>query len=376
MSARAKRTTTTVIEGEEGDDTERPEEPLEEDVLRALVELDTANEIRWQIWRVSNPNPGFCFELSSAEVSVARISQDAGAGKYKVKGIKHTGEYFKSTTVVIATAPKTQTPTIIAPPAQDNTLLIAMMQQSQEFSRQQTAVLTAMIGKPAREIPWAAIVAASPLLLKEFKDFLKKDNADDASMERVLKLVTVVEKLRGNDKESPSSWTDIIRDALPSLASAFNRGAAPQPVSQASARVAFPVQLAPPSSREILGENIETPEAIEPTAEILMMNWLRDKLNELIANAAANKNPELRAEVFCDDLPIYVPEAMVIQMLNAENWFEQLQTFEPRVLAYPAWFAELRDCILETLSPDGEDEHGERHTRPAAPSAGPEAADA
>lgn len=370
MVAKTVTKTVEITNGDGIESEDAPPEKLEDDVIRALTELEGADEVRWQVHRVSQPNPGYCSpELSTAELTLQRISTDHGPGRYKIRGLKQNGQYFRSATVTIADVAKQKDATIdilTALKEKNNggddrmfTLLMGMMQQN-------SAVITAALTKPQSDFPWPALLSASPLLITALKDVFKNTSSDDA-MEKLLKQLTLVEKLRGDDKKEGSSWTDIIRDALPALQSMVSRsgaahgiGAAPSAVQPVAARVIAGTQqslsVADHSETDaVRSTDIETPEAVEPTIEMMGMNWIKAKLEELIANAAQNKNPELRAEVFVDDLPAYVPESLIVEMLSRDDWFEQLSKFDPRVISYHGWFSELRDCILETFQPDGEE---------------------
>lgn len=358
-----KRVVTTTEEHLEGIDSEEtPPEKLDDDVIRALVELEGSDEITWTVTRVSEPNSGFCGEMSTVELSKRRIAEAYGPGRYRVLGRKPDGSYYKSGRIAIAT------PTT---PASDKNsdlleslkgkmndngmlpLLLAMIQNNGQ-------IVAAALAKPESksEIPWTALLAATPAALVAVKEFFKNDT-DSQSMEKLLKQLTILEKLRGDDSKG-SSWQDIIRDGLQTL-----RGMGPvpgpklQPVS-ARAVMATPDMVSGTQPFPVVFH--ETPEAIEPTQENLTMDWLRKKLDELLQNAAQNKNPELRAELLLDDLPPFIPESLIKSMLMREDWFEQLCSFDSRVLSYHGWFSELRECIVETLSPDGvsNDERPER----------------
>lgn len=338
MTKKVTRTT----EEEILDGTEPSEDRLDDDVIRALTELEGADDIRWQVHRVSQPNPGFCPpELTTAELTMHRISE-FGPGRYRVKGLRPNGQYYKSAMVTIAAPVKSSTSefeTVLASLKKgegdgDRTLLLAMMNQN-------TQILTAALSRqhPQSNFPWSAIITASPLLITALKDFVIKPDSDEKSMEKILKLVTVMEKLRGDGKETSSNWADIIRDALPSLSAMVTRPIPPQPVA---VRV-MPQRQADVSSQE----TIATPEAVQPTVENMSFDWLQRKLEELLQNAADNKNPELRAEVFIDDLPKFIPESYFVQLLSTDDWFEKLSTFEPRVIHYKGWFEEFHECLLE-----------------------------
>lgn len=364
-----KVTTTTTEELADGVENEKPEQ-LDDDVIRALTELEGADEITWTVTRLSEPNSGFCGEMSTVEISKRRIAEAYGPGRYRVQGTRPDGKYFKSGRISIATP---------ARDASDKTadlvealkgnkngdtsmlpLLLAMIQSN-------STIVSAALARPVepkKEIPWTALLTATPVALTALKSFFKNDN-DSESMEKLLKQLTILEKLKGDDKGG-SSWPDIIRDGLSSLRemAPFAGGArTPQPVSAHVVSTASPgVRGQIPVSASIP----ETPEAIEPTPENLTMDWLRKKIDELLQNAAQNKNPELRAELLLDDLPPFIPESMIKNMLTRDDWFEQLSAFDNRVLSYHGWFNELRECILETLDPDGvsNNERSERASNP------------
>lgn len=365
----ATRRKITTEETEEPEDTSAKTPELDEDVVRALVEIDSANEIRWQIIRVSNPNSGYCFELSTAELSLDRIAKDAGPGKYRVRGIKQDGTYYKSATLTVSQPirpPAGATP----PPGADGStmqLLTLMMQSSQAAAAEQTKVLTALISKPASQIPWPALIAAAPLLIKEARDIFRQPDKDDASMERVLKLVTIVEKLKGKDDgNGNTNWADVVREGLSQVSAVAAARFGVDPNSPRSTPVQGTVIRHDANARTALSHTADAiptsddvrraadTEAVEPTIQMLGEQWLRTQLDTLLVAAANNKNPELRGELFCDELPAYLPEAMVVAMLSADDWFATLQNFDARVASYPAWFTELRDTILETLEPKGD----------------------
>lgn len=361
----AKKTVTTTVEQDADSIETAVPEKLDDDVLRALTELEGADEITWTVTRLSEPNSGYCGDMSTVEISKRRIAEAYGPGRYRVQGTRPDGKYFRSAKISIASPLKPasgiddKTAELIdslkGNKSNDNMLplLLAMIQNNGQ-------IVAAALAKPETksEIPWTALLAATPAALVAVKEFFKNDT-DSQSMEKLLKQLTILEKLRGDDSKG-SSWQDIIRDGLQTL-----RGMAPVPGPKLQPVSARAVMAAPDM---VLGTQPfpvvfhETPEAIEPTQENLTMDWLRKKLDELLQNAAQNKNPELRAELLLDDLPPFIPESLIKSMLMREDWFEQLCSFDSRVLSYHGWFSELRECIVETLSPDGvsNDERSER----------------
>lgn len=349
----AKKKVITTTEEVDSVDDHEPAEKLDDDILRALVELEGSDEVTWSVTRVSEPNSGYCGDMSTVEISKRRIAEVYGPGRYRVQGTRPDGKYFKSAKISIAAPLKSangadKTAELIES-LKDKSgdsmtpLLLAMISSN-------SSIVTAALARPAepkKEIPWGALFAGAPLALTAIKDFFQ-NNSDSDAMEKLLKQLTLLEKLRGEENKG-STWQDLIRDGLSAV-----RGMVPAPVPRPAHAVATAHVSNSHGSVPAAIPAIETPVAIEPTQENLTMDWLRKKLDELLQNAAQNKNAELRAEVLLDDLPPFIPESIIKDMLSRDDWFEQLTAFDNRVLNYFGWFNELRECILETLDPDGE----------------------
>lgn len=375
---RAKQVRRTVTEEVvDGDDTatESNEEKLDDDVVRALTELEGANEIRWQIHRQSQPDPGYCGECTTAELSLLYVAEQYGPGRYQIKGIKPDGTYYKSGRITITKGAKKPDGSTVAAEllagmkadSGNNQLLIAMMQMQSQVAQASAAaqaqVMSALIGKPDKEFPWKEIIVASPLVLTGLKEFfVSKDDSND-SMERLLKQLTIVEKLRGDDNKG-STWTDILRDALPSLSQLVSRPAAGGQHGAVQSPASRPAAHAPPQlpatgnaiATDSAQPSIETPDAIAPPVEIQAADFFRVKFEELLRNAADDKDPELRAELFLDDLPSYISETMILEMLSAGDWFEKLCLFDVRVSNYRGWFTNLREYLLHAVQNADDDE--------------------
>lgn len=347
----AKKVTTTTTETDEQE--EKAAESLPDEIVRALSELDGADDVKWNITRLGGANPGFCPPaMTTVELTLENIARRHGPGHYRIKGNRSNGTYFTSATVTIAEPNQ--------PVSDVNSLLQAMQKKEGAGStdlmgmmlammQSNTQIVTAALSKPTTSIPWAQIVTAAPLMLTAVKEFFKS-NSDNDAMEKLLKQLTLVEKLRGDDK--PTNWADIVRDALPGLQSMVGRSPQPSTIpTHAISKIAQPgasmQQSAIPNvSAEALNE---TPEAVMPPMEPMIAEFLRPRIVEWLNNAAANKDTELRAEVFLDDIAGMVPDNIIKDQLTTEDWFEKLCAIDSRVHQYPGWFTELRDAILSLL---------------------------
>lgn len=349
----AKRTTTTEIVDDDATERDREtKDELPDDVIRALVELEGADDIRWIISRKSQPNPGYCGELTTSELSLYRIAQDYGPGRYQIRGIKPDGTYYKSATVPIAEPVKKDNSAMFAELMKKSgssepsmmPLLMAMMQSS-------TQITVAALNRanqpppPKSEFPWAAALSAAPALLLAFKEFTKNNN-DTESMDKILKQLTILDKLKGSDKDS--SWPDVVRDLASSLPAVFagrNVPSNPTPVDV--------TQL--PTTPDVDQPAIELPSPTESDPQHMnLLAFLRQQLTALVEAAQRNRNFELQAELLLEELSI-LPQAIqaqVVGMLQRDDWFDALCAFDARLQPYRGWFDGLRATLFELMHDD------------------------
>lgn len=342
-------------------DAEAPvSEELPEEVLRALVELEGSDDIRWQIHRISQPNNGYCGTLATVELTLDRITQDYGPGRYQVKGIKPSGEYFKSARISIA-APfrSSELPDIaeLMKKSGDQSLMPLLLGMMQSNSQIVTAALTRPAQQtPAKEIPWAAIIASAPATLLAVKEFFKNNSENDAT-EKLLKQLTVLDKLKGDDGKN-SSWPDVVREALSSVPAIIGRPAAPPPAAPVHSTIS---QLAAPARipDNATTQSVETPVAVEPTEEHMFQEFLRRRLDTLIEAAAKNRNPELQAELLLEEvgsLPEFFANLLINELTNNADWFEKLIQYDARIANYQGWMTELHSALVDLIQQDKQDD--------------------
>jgi len=81
---------------------------------------------------------------------------------------------------------------------------------------------------------------------------------------------------------------------------------------------------------------------------------LKQQLQFLLRQAAANKDPELYAELLLDQ----AGEERVLAFVGQENAIDQLISLNGEVQNYRGWFEQLREAILELTAPDDASENG------------------
>lgn len=341
---------TTLPPDGEVEDIEENEE-LDSDVLRALTELEGAGSVTWQIHRESQPDPGFCGELTTGELSLRTIAERWGPGRYQVKGIQPGGQYFKSRRMTIAKglndSPLHKVANELkeslagkpAPQTDQTQLMLHMMQQN-------TQVLVAALNRPqAPAFDYRPLLTAIPGALVAMRDLFKPAQ-DSSALDSLLKGVKLAKELSGDSKGS-ESWGDIVKEALPAARELFASRGAPQP-SQAISR-----------PTPMLTREIPTPEAVAPTPELpppqeaddmkqlKLLSFLREQLALLLRRAAENRNPEVYAEVFLDSIPPEFDVEIILAAFQRPDWFEMLCSFEPNATHYQGWLTQFRESVLE-----------------------------
>lgn len=373
------KTTTTVVEDVPASEKA---DVIEEDVLRALVELDSGSDVRWQIIRTSGVEGerGYCGTMATIDLTQENIAEKYGPGKYQVKGIRQNGTYFKSGHIEVsksAIPPKMDSSKDLLNSLQGKNssddmfkFMTLMMSMQQEASKQMTSVLTALISKPSESkgFPIEALIAASPALLGGLKEFFSTGKTDP--MKQMLDAITITEKLRGkgDGNETGATWIDIVRDGLQSVPALLS-GRAGQTPAVASATVLPGVKET--TTTPIPLAHVETPEAVasgdpgEEDVNLKLLIEFKGKLSMLIERAKKMRDPQTYAEVFLDELPDGIDTGLIVNLLNSDDWFMRLKGFDSRVEPYEEWFTQFRDIVLYQLSGEEDDEPipADRRTR-------------
>lgn len=336
-------------------------DPIENDadVIRALVDIEGADSVRWQVHRVSHPNPGFCGELATVEMSLERIQSDFGPGRYQVKGFKAGGGYFKSARISIADTRKKDalaealaSMKTSAPTAQLDLmpLVLAMMQS-------QSSIMAAVVSKPdsQKRFPTEALIAVLPALLPALKDLMGGKNGDDGTA-KLLQAIELVEKLKGDGADKTgSTWVDIVRDALPQVGSVVKdaMGAmqrrpegAPQAI-QATVQQEIPAQIA----------QVQIPVYQEGEMKFTNPVWQRSQIAFLIEKAKLGREVDLYVDLILDEIPAFIPPAIVLEHIRREDWWQILSAFEPAILPYQPWFETLRATLISSLTDESENDN-------------------
>lgn len=358
-------------DGEEGDtiegelqsgaevDADRIEREHSDDNLRALTEVEGAQDARWQVYRLlPAEKAGFLMEIPTAQLSQAYIAKMCGPGKYRVRGIDQRGRYIGHRTFQIAellqgaAAPSN-------PYAPNVDLILSSISQQKQQLRDDIKF-------------WASILAPTlPLLIAWIQSRPKgqgnsltdligavsglkalSDPADPLKqIGQIRDLIGAVKDLAPEAPATGSTWVDLVRDLGTQLA--------PLAVNVLGARAqagTIPDGSGVPGPRPPpLGPTPSGPGTIPNGTQqgdpmFALMNWLRPQLQMLIGKAAKNSDPELYAELVADNVPPNLPPEQIESFLRRPDWWQLLVQFSPAASPYQGWFTQLRDALLRMIA--------------------------
>lgn len=342
-------------EGEETDD--------DADEIRALSELDSSGDVRWNVFRtMPAATAGWVGVFSTSELSLERIAQEFGTGRYRVKGSRPNGTIAGTRTVSIAAVPKNLMP-VVAPLAapeknggiQDYIALMEAKDKERSASMREWAAILAPIFAPiaanmfGQKGPTLAELTQSLMNMKALNGGTESQLS---KIEELAKLVEVVQGIGGDGKGS--GWADIVRDGIKTVGDVLPALASRIPGFMPSTAAPMPSLPAPIVSNSAPGSAptarpLPQPVQSKPVTPMMqLLGWLKEQCAGLAHQASLNKDPNLYADVVLDNLPDVDP-TMLRNMLGAPDWWATLCQFSPNVQPYPQWFAECREALVKGL---------------------------
>lgn len=342
---------------------------VEEDLIADLLAAGIEEEITYQVRRIAPADKAaYCTKYSRGDLSLDRIREDWGAGTYTITAFDAAKRYKKRNTVKIAESlrptlgPTSQTTQLAemaqilranVPPAQQQGMDMGAVLTS--IMQSQTSLLTAILSRPVPVPP----PPPDPLpMITAIASLLKPASSEASGVSMLLKGLQLGKEMSGG-----SDWTDVATRGLDTLAPIVGelvqarKNAAPtapaatqRPIPHPS-RVALPPGHAPAqpaeSARETSPETQPENEAAMDT--IKKLQWLTRQATVLVVQAEADKNPELYAEVFVDQLPPFFTLAEVREQLDKPDAIDQLGRLHSPVLQYRPWFEKFRKAALRFI---------------------------
>ena len=374
----ATRKTVTTVETESGASGEGKDkigeeivitgevDSVEQDLIAELLAAGIEEEITYAVRRVSPADKAsYCTKYSRGDLSLDRIREDWGPGTYAITAFDAANKYRKRTTVKIAESLKaapvvaSQTSQLAemaqilranvptsAPQGTDMTAVLVAMMKSQ------SDLLTAILTRPAPASP----PAPDPLaMIAALRDVLKPQK-ESSEVDILLKGLSL-----GKDLAGGSEWTDVVAKGLDAVVPLLNSQSATSTTRPAVRSRPIPntrqLPKSAPQTEAPVGEAPATEGADGGNMQIVQkLQWLSRQAMVLCRQAAAQKDPELYAEVFLDNLPEFFTLDEVHERLNQPDAVDELGKIHAPVLQYREWFEKFRVAALDMIAEEGEDD--------------------
>jgi len=345
-----------------------------DDVFRVTDEMRTASGIRLQFVRVLPlDRAGYVAEMAPAEFTLDRVRKLFGPGTYRCRVLGSKGYVPGGGKVVIA-----EMLDPAAGPTSSVEDVLAILKADKEKNSEQlkswaTILLPALAPVIASWLTPRNQVAELIAGVAQLQG-LNKQKEPESLSEQVEKLLGVMTRLKeASTDDKPvvgSTWVDVIRE-MAGQARPLLEGIISQRQGAMPGRVGVPpsAMLQAPMPQPA---SVPTPQPSGDDAMLALLQWLSGTLQQLVLQAAKNKDPELYAEVVLDNVPESADLAQLRSFIDKEDWWKQLQQFQPAVAPYQGWFTQFREALLELLDDRGvtkpvdekktDAEETERHT--------------
>jgi hypothetical protein len=340
----------------------------EADLLRALRELEGAEEIQWTVHKLSGPldERGFIEKLGSSQLDLQRFRDVYGPGEYRLTGFRN-GLYVKGghKVVKISAVAYKRADAPAAPARGDSAAEIIAALDARQREKNTEWKSWAQVLVPVLGPPLIAAVFGKKDSVKDLVEGLaalqglqperKDPEPFEAQLDRMTGALTKLKELAGDDKSAGSTWVDLVRDAIQAAGPAVSGLATQLAMRRAAAMRGPPMTAAalpdapPPAIAAPLSANgsAAPPFGAPGNGESMqLIPWLRSLVELLLVKAAQDKDPALYAEVTYDDIPDGVNPADLRAFIEKADWWTQLLAFDPRLQPYQGWMARYREELL------------------------------
>lgn len=341
----SKKKTVQLVVGESGEITAAETEQDDYEEIRALLEMEGADEAKFIVWSTlaTKERPaGWVGEYTASELTLERLAQDHGKGKYRIKGMKG-GQFVGQKTITIASVPKSLQPqptqTLMPAGSSSTTELLALLEARSDKQSENMLKWAAILTPLLAPVLTRLFEGQKGTTLTELTTALANVKALDGGgkvdqMEEFTKLLSLVKEVQGDGAQvAGSNWVDVVRDGIQGL---------PHIVAGVAAAAKGHAIPAAPANGQA--------QPAQLTQEETMLAWLKRQLEALTFQASMNKDPGLYAEVMLDNLPAGADIKQLNDYLSRADWWALLTSFSPGVQPYPQWFAECREELLKGLS--------------------------
>lgn len=373
-----------------GAEDETPQEEQGDELASVLAELGGKGVLRWNIYCLS-PKEKYGHVAtweSGEEVSIARIAKEFGAGEFRVRAFDERGRVAGGKNVKISAlleAKAKKEEIVQAQPqglgmmemltfmntsqanqqAAARDMMQQMMQMQMQAMQSQTALLTAVLGRPQ-----ASNGLDAPALISMMSGMRDMVAPKSDGVETLLKGLELGRSLEGGGSDGGTDFMTIAAKGLDVISNVVRSGntLAPQ-------RTRRPAQL--PQPKPIVAsvrrepQTPQTPvtqsvtQAVEKTPEektmLAKLQWIKAQTGALVIQAKRDSSPELYAAVFVDNIPNGITDEEILLRFQSDDAVAQLAALDSRVNEHREWFENFRQAVIEQMTDDEDEDEDDEH---------------
>jgi len=362
------------------------------EVFRAIDELRGTDGVSLMIVRVTpQETSGFCGMMPVSEFSHERMQKLYGGGLYKVRVKGPKGFLPGGGPVKIAEPP--QNAKILSGGGDFQSFLETQARRDAERSSKiwelamlsVPALISGLFNRqaPASDIP-ALVAALKPAPGPTLQDLsatmvnmqqLAAPKSSESNVDMILKVFESAQNLMGGEKSDAkngegSNWVDVIRDLIKvapdaikpmleaRMAAAMQQTARPMTHASIVPNVALAANKPEVLPIKPIIDTSSTPSVVSATnsgSNTMQALWepiARNHLNKVLQWAIKERDPEIYAEVFIDELPDlspYLTVDQVLEHLQNPQWFEKVCELEPNLKNHKEFCVEMHDEVIEIV---------------------------
>jgi hypothetical protein len=366
------------------------------DILQGLRAIQTSDPVRWTIERVDGEGEaGLLAKWPTLKLKWENIRDEFGPGTYAIEGRTIRGKYIRRTTLTIASdSPRKAKPTDMQ--SFNVTEFLAQQEARDRLKREEderrdrerqeredkraekreqlilaglpafATVLAAMFGRPQLDV--GALAAAmrpapgpDPLAMIAALKQLAPEPAP-AGKDPMATAITLFELLadKAGNNGARADWLDVVKEGVKVLGPSVG-GAIEQTIVQARENAAAAQQNGAahgtpqnaPAALPAPSANAHIQQAASEAGMLDLLphlSWLKTQLAKLAGAAHRNRDPELYAAMFLEELPNGLTPQRVLELLSRSDWLAQLARFEPSINDTIApWWNQLRECLFAMI---------------------------
>lgn len=325
------------------------------DPLAKLDEIGVDGGAKYRVHRTSPTGfDGYIGTYTREELEPDAIFAEWGGGRFRITVVDAAGKVRGNAILMIAGKPKhkadpAQSPTAMTPApglGSEMARVLEGIQASQVAAQKATdtqmAMLTTLLTSLINKEPPKAPPAPDPLAMLEKAAAILKPREDSGgkAVEMLLKGMELAKGFGGGDHEP--GMADVFLEGFRTIKDAAKlapNAHQPRPAQR---------RIAQPPAASAAAPDAPPPEP--PTEAQKQDAWIAQQVKFLTVQASRNKDPELYAELFLDNLPAFLSEEEAQRRMSDEGELRKLAEAVPAVMNYLPWFEKFREAVLTFIA--------------------------